>query len=1037
MLNTGHLRQQCVLAALLVDANSVVSIDQLVDRVWGERPPARATATLYTYIYRLRAALADADDVSLEREHGGYALGVDPASVDLHRFRDLLARAAAGAGDVARLLEDALRLWRSAPFGSLDTDWINSVRDTLVADRLTAELDLFDLYLPRGEHARLLPTLTARTAEHPLDERLAAQVIRGLHAAGRQGDALLHYERVRRSLSRELGVDPGPHLRRLHQQILTADPALDATPPAALHVVPTQLPADTAAFTGRDRELDELLALCSDRSDRPDRSHQEPGAVVVSVIDGMAGVGKTTLAVRAALRLAPAFPDGQVFLDLHGHTEGREPMDPAAALEVLLRALGVPNERIPPGLDERAALYRTRLTGTRVLILLDNASGERQVLPLLPAAPGCLVMVTSRRHLLGIDDARHLSLDVLSREDATALFTRAAGAPRLAAEPAERVVEVVELCGRLPLALRIAAARLRSRPVWSLTHLVQRLTDQQDRLTELQAGQRSVTAALELSYRHLTSDQRHTYRLLSLHPGTDIDRDAAAALTGLPVARAARLLDDLVDAHLLAEPLPGRYRSHDLIRAHATATALAEDTEPERRGALAGLLAHYAHATSVAMDAVYPHETGQRPAVPPVVPSAPDIASPLRAEAWLDAELDNLLAAAHHAASHGQPEHALHQSAALHRHLRVRGRYGEAVVLHDHARRVAGDSRDELAALNRLGDVHYMRDRNEKAVDCFERALDLARTTGDRDGEQNALTGLGHIHRHLGRYERAADCFERALDLARTTGNRAGEGYALYGLGHVRGKSGGYQGAADCFERALRLARATGDRDGEQSVLAAYGHVHGHLGRYERAADCFERALNLARTTGNRGGQGYALYGLGHVRGMLGDHERAADCFELALRLARASGNHHGEMYARHGLGDVHRMLGQYPRAAEHYRQLLETARASGDRNGQFEGHEGLGRCHHALGDHADALACHRDALAIAADLGQLDDECRAHDGLAHAYHALGRHADARRHWRTALALLARHGSDHTWDPRVTADSLRARLDRVDWEEEG
>ncbi len=1030
-LNVGHLRQQCVLAALLVDANAVVSLDQLVDRVWGERPPARAAATLYTYIYRLRTALAGANDVSLERERGGYVLGVDPSSVDMHRFRDLVARAGAGAPDVAGLLEEALRLWRSVPFAAIDTDWINARRDALTADRLAAELDLFDIYLSRGEHARLLSTVTTRAEEHPLNERLAAQLIRGLHAAGRQADALLHYERMRRRLTEELGVDPGPQLQHLHQRIITADPALGVSPPSSSAAVPTQLPADTATFTGRDRELDRLLALCS-------AADRDPVTVMISAINGMAGVGKTALAVRTAHRLAPAFPDGQVFVDLHGYTEGVEPMDPAAALEVMLRALGIPNERIPPGLDERAALYRTRLTGRRMLILLDNAGGERQVIPLLPAAPGCLVVVTSRHHLLGIDDAEHLSLGVLPHEDAIALFTRAVGAPRLAAEPSGRVAEVVELCGRLPLALRIAAARLRSRPAWPLTHLVERLTNHQDRLTELQAGQRSVTAALELSYRHLTPEQRQAYRLLSLHPGTDVDRHAAASLIHLPMARAGRLLDDLVDAHLLAEPLPGRYRFHDLIRDHATATAAAEDADPERHAALVGLLHHYAHTASVAMDAVYPYETDQRPATPPATPPTttrvPAFTTPRRAEIWLDAELDNLLATATHAATHGHPGHTLHQSATLHRHLRTRGRYGEAVVLHQHALRVAPSAGGpaELEALNRLGDIYYMQDRGEEATGCFERALDLARTTGDGHGEQNALTGLGHIHRHRGDHQRAADCFERALNLARTTGNRSGEQYALYGLGHVRGKMGDYERAADCFQRALDLARTMGDRHGEQSVLSAYGHVHGHQGRYERAADCFERALDLARTIGNRGGEAYALYGLGHVRAMLGDYERAADCFQRALDLARTTGNLHGEMSARHGLGDVHRMLGRYARAAEHYGQLWETARETGDRNGQFEGHEGLGRCHHALGDHREALVCHASALALATDLGQLDDVCRAHDGLARAHHALGDDERARHHWRTALAVLTRHGSDHTWDPQVTAGALRARLDALD-----
>ncbi|MEO3755641.1 tetratricopeptide repeat protein [Streptomyces sp. B6B3] len=1026
-LDLGHPKQQWVLAALLADANRAVSLDQLTYRVWGERQPHSARATLRTYMSRLRTVLANATtDCSVRHEGAGYLVAVDEAAIDLHGFRRLLAQArtCVDPGDAVERYQQALDRWRGdEALAGMDTPWADAFRTTLHAERFAARLELYEALLDRGEHTALLPELTALATQHPLDEALAGQLILALYRSGRQADALAHYDRMRRRLADELGVDPGPELQQLHRQILRADQRL-GPPAASPRVIPVQLPADSGVFTGRRTELDGILSL------RPDHGS---ATLVISAIDGMAGVGKTALAVHAAHRLAPAFPDGQLFLDLHGHTHGVEPMEPLAALEVTLRALGVPGERIPPGLDERAALYRTHLDGTRTLIVLDNAYSEHQVTPLLPAAPGCFVIVTSRQRLFGLDDARRVSLDVLPLADAVALFTNAADRAQVAAETSGHLAEIVELCGRLPLALRIAAARLNSRSAWTLAHLAERLADHQG-VTELQAGQRSVTAALDLSYRHLTPAQQRTYRLLSLHPGSDTDVYAAAALTGTAVRQTVGLLDHLVDANLLAEPLPGRYRFHDLVRAHATTAAAVEDTDAARRRALDGLLRHYAHTASVAMDAVYPHETEQRPATPPVTTPVPAFAAPRQAGSWLDAELDNLLATAGHAAAHGSPGHTLHLSAALHRHLRTRGRHDEAVVLHEHALRLAATARDpagELATLNRLGDMHYMRDRNEEAAGCFERALDLARTTGDREGEQNALTGLGHINRHRGEYQRAAECFERALDLARTTSNRSGEGYALYGLGHVRSKLGSYERAAECFERALDLARTTGDPSGERDALSAFGHVHGHLGRYERAAECFERALELARATGDRSGEGYALYGLGHVRGMLGSYERAAECFERALDLARTTRNLHGEMYARHGLGDARRMLGQYAPAAEHYGRLLELARAAGDRNGQFEGHEGLGRCHHATGDHPDALARHRSALTLATELGQLDDECRAHDGLARVHHALGDHEKAREHWRTALAVLTRHGSEHTWDPQVTAGALRARLDAL------
>ncbi|MGW0656886.1 ATP-binding protein, partial [Streptomyces umbrinus] len=454
-------------------------------------------------------------------------------------------------------------------------------------------------------------------------------------------------------------------------------------------VTPAQLPAGSSAFTGRQAELAELLSLSPDH---------DSAALVIAAIDGMAGVGKTALAVHAAHRLASAFPDGQLFIDLHGCTQGVEPLDPAVALEGVLRAAGIPGERIPSRLDERAALYRSRLAGTRMLIVLDNAISESQATPLLPAAPGSMVVITSRRRLLGITDARHLSLDVLLPADAIALFTHSIGATRLAAEPPERLTEVVELCGRLPLALRIAAARLNARQAWTLADLAERLVHH-GRSVEPQDARRSVNAALDLSYRHLTSEQRRVYRLLSLQPGVDVDAHAASALADAAVPQTVRLLDDLVDSHLLTEPLPGRYRFHDLVRVHAASAAATETIEAERHAALHRLFGHYAHTASIAMDAVYPYETDERPDTPPASGPVPDFDTAEQADNWLNDELENVLAAAH-AAAHCEPHHTLHQSAVLHRHLRARGRYGDAIALHESAMDVASTPAAAPGTLN-------------------------------------------------------------------------------------------------------------------------------------------------------------------------------------------------------------------------------------------------------------------------------------------------------------------------------------------------
>jgi tetratricopeptide (TPR) repeat protein len=740
-------------------------------------------------------------------------------------------------------------------------------------------------------------------------------------------------------------------------------------------------------FVGRTRELAELDQL------------QDASTVVISAIDGMAGVGKTALAVHAAHRVAGRYPDGQLFIDLHGYTQGMQPTEPGEALDHALRALGIPGAEIPTGLDERAALYRTRLADRKMLVVLDNAASEAQVQPLLPGAAGCLVLVTSRCRLAGLDPARTLSLDTLPVPDAVMLFTRTVGAGRLADAPAGLLAELVEMCGRLPLAIRIAAARLRSRPTWDLSHLVARLRDQQHRLGELAAGQRTVTAALDLSYQHLTVDQQHTYRLLGLHPGPDIDPYATAALLDSTIDHANRMLDQLLDAHLLQESVPDRYRFHDLTRAHAARTAAGDQAQPAGDPAVARLLDHYRHTAALAMDAGYPFEREHRPRVPPVHTPRPDLSAPGPALGWLDIELPNLLAAARFAAEHGLPEHVLHLSSILHRHLRGRGRYHEAVTLH-------------------------------------HQALATARATGHRPGELDALNGLGHIHWRQGRHASAAERLGQALQIARATGHHAGELDALNGLGHIHRLQGRYAQAADHFGQALQIARATGHRAGELDALTGLGRVHRVQGRNAQAADHLGQALQIARATGHHAGELAALTGLAQIHRLQSRYAEAADHFEQILRIARATGHRAGELAARSGLGQIHRRQGQYSQANDHYEQLLDKAQESGDRNFEFEARQGLGRLRHATGDPASAIAHHDQALVLARELGQPVDQARVHDGLAHAHHALNQHQQAREHWQQALILLTSLGVDHTDDEEAAVTAIRARLTSADQRQE-
>ncbi|WP_326636924.1 tetratricopeptide repeat protein [Nonomuraea fuscirosea] len=805
---------------------------------------------------------------------------------------------------------------------------------------------------------------------------------------------------------------------------------LAAGPPRAprrTRVPPHQLPADVTAFVGRTREL--ALIGAPDTTGTADATGTADtdaagiagiagttgtaGTVMVTAIDGMAGIGKTALAVHAAHRVAAHFPDGDLFMDLHGHTQGVPAAEPAQTLARLLEALGFPGEAIPLDTGDRAALYRSILADRKMLIVLDNAADEAQVRPLLPGAGGSLVLITSRRRLVGLDEARTISVDVLPVAEAIALFTGTAGEERVAGASREVLADVVRRCGLLPLAIRLAAARLKAHPAWSVRHLLERLEEHQRLLSELHAGRRSIAAALDLSYRELSAAEQRAYRLLALHPGTDIAAGAAAALLATPAARATVTLDRLLEAHLLQEPNPGRYRCHDLIRAHG-AERVAGEPEADRRAAMTRLLDHYGRAASAAMDLLYPYDPGTRPrrssgeSVPGATPGAtmPGVAASGgaaldvfmpdadAATAWLDAELPNLLALAQYAADHGFPGHLQHLSATLHRCLRGRGRYAEAESLH-------------------------------------ARALSAARDLGDDAGEMEALLQLGEIRSVSSRYEAAVADTTDALRIARAIGDEAGELRALSGLGVSTGSRGRFPEALAYYTRAMEIARTIGHRTGELDALIGFGNAHRAMGEREQAARALTRALEIARVTGHRIGELRALNGLGRIHLAAGDHGAAAACLGRALDLARATGHRLGELSGLTALGLLHRGQGRLEAAVDCYRRVLEIAREIGNRNWQFEAIHGLGRLHHDLGRPGEALESHRTALALASDLGQRGDQARAHDGLACAAAALGRPDLARHHWSAALAILTGLGADRAEESGVDAETIRARLAEV------
>lgn len=691
---------------------------------------------------------------------------------------------------------------------------------------------------------------------------------------------------------------------------------------------PRQLPATTAAFAGRQDELAQILTLA-------DAAHagQRSGTMVISAIDGMAGIGKTALAVHAGHLLAARFPDGQLFIDLHGYTEGMPPREPADALAVFLQAFDVPPQQIPGDLEARAALFRNRLAGTRTLVVLDNAATEIQVRPLLPGAGGCLVLVTSRRRLRALDDAYALSLDVLPPPDAVALFRAVAGPGRTAADD-PLLEEICELCGHLPLALRITAALIRHRRSWSLRHLADKLRQARPDLVGFADGDRQLAAVFDLSYRSLGEDQRLLYRRLGLVPGPDADAYAAAALLDTLPVEAEHLLQDLVDHSLLTEPAEGRYRMHDLLRLHAR-TLTGSDPVSQRDPATERLLDYYQHTAcrAEARIARYsrPEPAGLTPAQAPALPDADS------ARAWLRAERANLEAAFDHAADHGRGERVVALSMGLAGLLRADGPWAQALALHTialTAARSLGDELGQASALNQLGGVRGLTGGLQGwtgdyrgAAQNLEAALQQYRDLGDRPGQANALTELGIVLLLIGDYRGAAQNVEVALQLYRDLGHRPGQANALTELGDLRGRTGDYDGAVRDLEQALQLFQDMGSRFGQANALTRRGTVRRMSGDHLGAVRDLEEALRLFREIGARGAEAWALNPYAAAVAATGDLGQALRLYGDAQRLAREVQQPDDEALALEGIGECLLREGFSYDGAAHLNQALAIFR--------------------------------------------------------------------------------------------------------------
>jgi DNA-binding SARP family transcriptional activator/tetratricopeptide (TPR) repeat protein len=881
---SGQLR--VLLSSLLLSAGQTVRVDTLAEQLWPERPPVDARGTLHTYVRRLRRLLGH--DVILTYPGSGYQLGVSADSVDLHRFRDLMRRArnAASTDRELLLLHEGLRLWRGTPFVDVESTWLErDVVPGITEEWFTATERRIELELARGSSGALIAELRELTSTYPLREALWFRLIDALHRSGRRADALAAYQQVRATLSGELGIDPGVELQQL-QRVVLRDGSLDAGKPSTTPVEavrgPHQLPHDMVNFSGRSADLAALDDLVS----AVDTTASQPTIIVA--IDGAPGTGKTTLAVRWAHRVVHMYPDVQLYLNLRGYSSG-DPVQPAAAVETLLRGLGVASEYIPADLDESSALLRSSLAGRRALLLLDNARDAAQVRPLLPGA-GSLVIVTSRNQLRALsirDGAHRVTLHRLSHAEAVMLLSAAVGPERVNTEP-EMAGQLVELCDRLPLALAIVAERAQRSD--TLGEVVHALTDEKARLDNFGAGgddpYTDLRAALSWSYRTLDPAAADMFRKLGLHPANDIGLDAAAALADLPVGRAKQALDQLIAAHMVEQRRPFRYEMHDLIRLYATDQASRHEHAVDSEAGVRRVLDWYLHAAVSADRVLMPHR--RRAFVAPYEPTAPapEFADQGQAIAWFEQEYDCLRSVVRWAAANGWAARAARIAVAMTTFLDRRIPWREGVEFLESAvqgARSVGDRAGEAYTLNCLGCIHLDKSEWTKAQENLRQSLRCFRDVSDVAGEAMALCNLGLAHTSNGDHEDGQRFSLEALRICNQLRYPRGIALNLDNLGLAHSAVGDHERAIECYQQASEILRGLGDVEADSTSQQNLGRAYAAAGRYASAIRSLSGAARAFRKVGNRRWEASLLVDLAKTLNSAGHPGLARGFWEAAL----------------------------------------------------------------------------------------------------------------------------------------------------------
>ena len=904
-LDAGPSQQRAILALLLVRANQLVSIDDLIDLLWGQNPPASAVNVIHKYIGAIRRLLepdlqARTSGRWLTRHGGAYRLAADEGTSDLIAFRHMVedarsARAGNRPADALDLLLKALSLRRGACGAGAELNGRQREYFTAVDQAYAvAVADAADAALACGQPLRILPLVRQVASDDPLNESLQARLVLLLAATGQQALALSHYQAVRERLSDELGVDPGNEMRTAHGQVLRQElTAADiqtipiSSPPGTPSplVSPAQLPADLPTFAGREAELSQASAMLSPDDESP--------IVAICAIDGMAGIGKTTFAIHWAHHVAKHFDGGQLYLDLHGFDSSASATAPEEALRALLYSLGVPAGHIPTGLDARAGLYRSVLAGKRVLIVLDNARDAEQVRPLLPGNPGCLVIATSRNPLAGLamtDGARLLTLKLPSLPAARQTLERRLGANRVTAEP-EAAEEIIQLCGRLPLALAIVSARAAAHPDFTLGSIAAELRRRRGRLDAFSTAGMGTDArtAFSWSYHHLSPPACRLFRLLSLQPATDITAAVSASLLGDTPETASRLLAELTSTALITEHRPGRYAFHQLTRAYAAELSENTDTNADRDEAIARLLDHYLHSSYAAQVELKPHREPIAPG-PPLAGVTPErFADYGSAMSWFTAERHVLNSVLLAGSDFGSPVWQL--ALTMQQFYQWRGFFHDwkqtmEIVLQAAER--DADLPGQGHVLRSLAGASFYLGRPDEAVQYLERAQVIYTEAGFTTEHAYLHTSFGEVFNHQGKLELAIEHNQKALELYREAGYQRGEARAIANIGIVHSALGHYEEAVSYLEHGIALAQEVGKPHQEGGVRKDLGIVYYKLGQQDKAVEQFEKALVLIRGVEDRPTEAETLLALSDALAAQGHQDEAREAGRQASRISSA-----------------------------------------------------------------------------------------------------------------------------------------------------